>query len=130
MSSVLAMGPTAFDGDPIRTILSNPERKNEVDQLLSDCRDQVRNLLLKKRHVVEGIRDALLEREELIGDEIEALMAELGEREPLEMPVLPAAMSGNGQQGDGQGSGDGDGNGRRRVGEETEAPPPPPPFEP
>ena len=32
-------------------------------------------------------------REELIGDEIEALMADLGEREPLdvEVPVLPGA---------------------------------------
>ena len=29
-------------------------------------------LLLAKTHVVEGVRDALLEREELIGDEIEA----------------------------------------------------------
>ena len=37
--------------------------------------------------MVEGVRDALLEREELIGDEIEALMADLGEREPIEVPV-------------------------------------------
>ena len=61
-------------------------RRQEVDALLSDCRERVRNLLLKKRHVVEGVRDALLEREELVGDEIEVLMAELGEREPIESP--------------------------------------------
>ena len=78
-----------------------------MDALLSDCRERVRNLLLKKRHVVEGVRDALLEREELVGDEIEVLMAELGEREPIEVPVtgnggrspfgVPDGPSGNGR---------------------------------
>ena len=84
--SVGAFQPTALDGDPIRAVLSDPERKKEVDELLHTCRRQVTKLLREKRHVVEGIRDALLEREELIGDEIEELMAQLGEREPL-VPV-------------------------------------------
>jgi signal transduction histidine kinase len=93
-------------------VLSDPERKKEVDGLLESCRRQVRQLLESKRQVVEGIRDALLTREELIGDEIEELMAELGEREPLPVPVggdgetpLPG---GNGQPqpgGDGQSRG-------------------------
>jgi cell division protease FtsH len=94
----------------ITATLSDKERRREVDALLSDCRDRVRNLLLKKRLVVEGVRDALLEREELIGDEIEILMAELGEREPI---VVPAAQGdgpdsragGNGQAGGGNGQG-------------------------
>jgi cell division protease FtsH len=108
----------------IGATLGDRDRRVEVDTLLNDCRDGVRNLLLKKRHVVEGVRDALLEREELIGDEIEALMAELGEREPIEIPALvpvgaggeAAPRGGNGQGGNGQG-----GNGR------TAPPPPPPP---
>jgi cell division protease FtsH len=110
--SVAAMQPTMMDGDPIRAVLSDPERKKEVDGLLESCRRQVRQLLESKRQVVEGIRDALLTREELIGDEIEELMAELGEREPLPVPVggdgetpLPG---GNGQPqpgGDGQSRG-------------------------
>jgi len=59
--------------------------------------------------VVEGVRDALLDREELVGDEIEVLMAELGEREPIE---LPSDTVGNGYgvfvpDGNGQGGGDG-----------------------
>ncbi|HKX34810.1 MAG TPA: hypothetical protein VJP03_05705, partial [Actinomycetota bacterium] len=63
---------------------------------------------LKKRHVVEGVRDALLEREELVGDEIEVLMAELGEREPIEVPATQAdgqaiGPGGNGQAGGGNG---------------------------
>jgi len=95
--SVGAMAPTALDGDPIRAVLSDGERRKEIDAILDDCRNRVRALLLQKRHVIEGIRDALLEREELIGDEIEALMAELGEREPLEgLPV--GVLTGNGQE--------------------------------
>ena len=110
--SVGAMAPTALDGDPIRAVLSDGERRKEIDAILDDCRNRVRALLLQKRHVVEGIRDALLEREELIGDEIEALMAELGEREPLEgLPV--GVLTGNGQEREriaiGPGSGQGDG---------------------
>jgi cell division protease FtsH len=73
--------------NPAGAVLSDPERRKEVNEVLDDCRRRVRGLLEKKRHVVEGVRDALLEREELIGDEIEALMAELGEREPLEVGV-------------------------------------------
>ena len=77
----------------ISAVLSDPERRKEVDSILRDCHAQVHALLMSKRPVVEGVRDALLEREELIGDEIEVLMAELGEREPIEVPV--AAISGN-----------------------------------
>jgi ATP-dependent Zn protease len=125
LSSVAASGPSPFgDVDPIGRVLSDKERLQEIDALLNDCKDRVRNLLLKKRHVVDGIRSALLEREELIGDEIEALMAELGEREPMEIPVgAPVGVAGNGgvavpgsTQGDGQG-----GNGQR-----SPTPPPPP----
>lgn len=92
--------PTALDGDPIKAILSDSERKKEIDELLQSCRRQVTTLLESKRHVVEGIRDALLDKEELIGDEIEELMASLGEREPFPVPV-----GGDGHQGPGEGDG-------------------------
>jgi cell division protease FtsH len=111
--SVGALQPTMTDGDPIRAVLSDGERKKEVDELLNTCRRQVKKLLLEKRHVVEGIRDALLAREELIGDEIEEVMAELGEREPL-VPVAAGdghgesePSSGAGPQGNGPISGNG-----------------------
>jgi hypothetical protein len=63
----------------------------------------------------------LLEREELVGDEIEVLMAELGEREPIEVPalrpdegvvVVPEVVDG-GRAGPGP-SGDGNGQAPRR----------------
>jgi cell division protease FtsH len=116
--SMGAMGPTMLDGDPIRSVLSDRDRSREVDAILQECRGRVRTLLQQKRHVVEGVRDALLEREELIGDEIEALMAELGEREPIEVPAL---TTGNGH---GHPLGLGDGN-RRGPGGNGDAPPRP-----
>ena len=92
----------------VKVVLSDAERRKEIDAILNDCRDSVRNLLLKKRHVVEGVRDALLEREELVGDESEVLMAELGEREPIEVPVTGngdraagGSREGKGEKGDG-----------------------------
>jgi cell division protease FtsH len=116
--SLGAMGPTMLDGDPIRSVLSDRDRSKEVDAILQECRGRVRTLLQQKRHVVEGVRDALLEREELIGDEIEALMAELGEREPIEVPALP------GGNGHGEPLELGDGN-RRGAGGNGDAPPRP-----
>ena len=93
--SAAASGPGPYgEMDPIGVVLADAERRKEIDAILNDCRDRVRNLLLKKRHVVEGVRDALLEREELVGDEIEVLMAELGEREPIEVPVATATATG------------------------------------
>jgi cell division protease FtsH len=120
--SAAASGPGPYgEVDPIGAVLSDPDRRREVDAILNDCRDNVRNLLLKKRHVVEGVRDALLEREELVGDEIEVLMAELGEREPIE---VPATTQGDGRAfepgGNGQGGG---GNGQGQVPPRPEAPP-------
>jgi len=122
--SAAASGPGPYgEVDPIGVVLSDGDRRREVDAILNDCRDNVRNLLLKKRHVVEGVRDALLEREELVGDEIEVLMAELGEREPIEVPATP---QGDGLAfepgGNGQGGG---GNGQGQVPPRPDAPPNP-----
>jgi len=122
-----AAAASMVEADPIGTALADGERRKEIDAILSECRMRVRTLLLQKRHVVEGVRDALLEREELIGDEIEALMAELGEREPVE---VVAALSGNGHEGQplalGPG-GNGQGDGPDSDGGSTAPPPPPRP---
>jgi ATP-dependent Zn protease len=86
-SVAAAANPFTGDVNPVKLVMADGDRKQEMEELLDDCHRRVRHLLESKRHVVEGIRDALLEREELIGDEIEELMAQLGEREPLPVPV-------------------------------------------
>jgi cell division protease FtsH len=112
--SVMSAAPMVnpLEDNLAQVVLRDPDRRAEIDALLGSCKEQVRNLLLKKRRVVEGVRDALLEREELIGDEIEILMADLGEREPIE---VSAAISGNGggvRQPSGDGGAPGSGNGK------------------
>jgi cell division protease FtsH len=99
------------EASAIRKILGTKESRDEVDEILNDARRHVRALLAEKKHVVEGVRDALLEREELIGDEIEALMAELGEREPFDWPYTILT---------GDGHGNGQGNGQLALGEGEE----------
>jgi cell division protease FtsH len=121
--SAAASGPGPYgEMDPIGVVLSDGERRKEIDAILNDCRDNVRNLLLKKRLVVEGVRDALLEREELVGDEIEVLMAELGEREPLDVPVTGEGDGAGGFAPEGNGR-PGDGNGHRPAPPHPESPP-------
>jgi cell division protease FtsH len=121
--SAAASGPGPYgEMDPIGVVLSDGERRKEIDAILNDCRDNVRNLLLKKRLVVEGVRDALLEREELVGDEIEVLMAELGEREPIEVPVTGDGDGAGGFAPEGNGR-PGDGNGHRPAPPHPESPP-------
>jgi cell division protease FtsH len=114
----------SLDADQIENAigatLGDGKRREEVDALLNDCRERVRNLLLKKRHVVDGVRDALIEREELVGDEIEVLMAELGEREPIEVPVTGDGAGGFAPEGNGR---PGDGNGHRPGPPHPESPP-------
>ncbi len=44
--------------------------QERVEVLLATARDEVREMLNRNRHVIERLRDALLERDELIGPEI------------------------------------------------------------
>lgn len=131
ISAAASGGGLVDGGDPIAQVLSNPARRDEVDAILNDCRAKVRALLVAKRHVVEGVRDALLDREELVGDEIEVLMAELGEREPIE---LQSGVGGNGHgafgpDGNGHGGGQPSGPGGTVIppAPSVQADPPEPP---
>ncbi|MBV9042149.1 MAG: AAA family ATPase, partial [Acidimicrobiia bacterium] len=54
----------------VAKVLSNDDGKEAVDRILNDAKKAVRTMLDEHRHVVEGLRDALVDRDELIGDEI------------------------------------------------------------
>jgi cell division protease FtsH len=51
-------------------VLEDPQGRRSVEELLAQQRDAARELLDANRHLVEALRDALLERHELIGSEI------------------------------------------------------------
>jgi cell division protease FtsH len=54
----------------VAKVLSNDEGKEKVEGILFDAKTNVTAMLEDYRYIVEALRDALLERDELIGDEI------------------------------------------------------------
>jgi len=67
----------ALGEQTIAFMLSQEEIREEVDVLLKQCKAEVMEILKKRRFAVERIRDELLEREELVGDQLDALMSEI-----------------------------------------------------
>jgi ATP-dependent Zn protease len=57
-------------GGIVSKVLANDAGREEVEELLADAKQSVTDMLEEHRHVVEALRDALLERAELIGDDI------------------------------------------------------------
>ena len=65
----------AIEGGPIRQgivakVLGDDEARRSVERILEQAKADVRNLLDSHRHLVVALRDALLDTEELVGDEI------------------------------------------------------------
>ncbi|HVM34632.1 MAG TPA: AAA family ATPase [Actinomycetota bacterium] len=58
----------------VAKVLNNDDTKREVDGLLRKMKDQVGYLLETNRDLVEALRDALLEHDEIMGDEINAVI--------------------------------------------------------
>ncbi|WP_407344921.1 AAA family ATPase [Pengzhenrongella phosphoraccumulans] len=56
--------------DLVAAVLGDRAARAQLEGLLDTARDSVRLLLARNRHLVEALRDALLERHELIGTQI------------------------------------------------------------
>lgn len=69
--SFAAVQQGAFaDGNLVSRVLGDGEGRRLVENLLSEQKESVRELLERNRHLVAALRDALLERHELVGHEI------------------------------------------------------------
>ncbi|MBW3662679.1 MAG: AAA family ATPase [Actinobacteria bacterium] len=66
------------DTNIVGRVLGDREARPEVDRLLATAKVRVRALLDANRHLVEALRDALLERDELVGEEISAVLTAAG----------------------------------------------------
>lgn len=76
----------------VAKVLADEEGAEAVEGLLTEARDEVRQLLGSHRHLVEALRDALLERDELIGTEITDVLAAAAaahERQVLDLTDRP-----------------------------------------
>jgi cell division protease FtsH len=65
-------------------VLANDDSRRAVERLLGQAKTDTRALLDENRHLVVALRDELLERDELIGDEITDVLREAAARHLLE----------------------------------------------
>jgi cell division protease FtsH len=68
--SVAATGDGLLSGSLIEKVLGDTAARAELDALLISSRDAARQIVTDHGDVVESLRDALLERDELVGHEI------------------------------------------------------------
>ena len=80
-------GGGPFDANPIAGVLSDPEKRPIVAQLLGQAYVAAHNLVLANRDAVEHIADVLQARRELFGDEL----LELLDGSKLEIPQVDLA---------------------------------------
>jgi cell division protease FtsH len=74
--SIAAAGTGLLSGGLVEKVLADKEARAELDALLSSSRDAARAIVTEHSVVVEALRDALLERDELVGSEITDVIAE------------------------------------------------------
>lgn len=67
--------------DLVSAVLNDHVARQQLEGVLDEARSTVRRLLSKHRHLVEALRDALLERHELIGVEITDVLDEAAMRQ-------------------------------------------------
>jgi ATP-dependent Zn protease len=69
--SYLAVQNSAFsDTNIVGRVLADPKGRAQVEELLQEQKHVIRGIIESNMHLVAALRDALLEREELIGPEI------------------------------------------------------------
>jgi len=54
----------------VAKVVANDDARAALERILTEAKDSTRELLVRHQHVLEALRDALLERNELVGDEI------------------------------------------------------------
>ncbi|GAA4981390.1 AAA family ATPase [Kineococcus glutinatus] len=70
ISFAAVQGPALSEGNLVSRVLGDAEGRRLVEGLLAEQKVAVTELLSRNRHLVEALRDALLQRHELIGSEI------------------------------------------------------------
>jgi cell division protease FtsH len=67
-------------GNLVAKVLADEVAARAVEQILDQARAEVRTLLADRRYLVAALRDALLDRDELIGHEIGDILIEAEEK--------------------------------------------------
>ena len=75
------------DSNLVGRVLSDPAGRAAVEAILSDQKQVARELLNANRHIVEALRDALIERHELVGRQIGEVIASAAPQVDLRVPA-------------------------------------------
>lgn len=84
--SVMAGGP--HSSDLVTRVLSDNRSRDALEDLLNAQRSKAREVISQNRDLVEALRDALLERHELVGPEITDVLREALENRPERSGML------------------------------------------
>ncbi|MBK5288712.1 MAG: AAA family ATPase [Acidimicrobiia bacterium] len=76
--SFSAAGGGPLDAGLVPRVLADDAARREVESILDRSKASVKELLDANRHLVEALRDELLEHNEIVGDEITAALHEAG----------------------------------------------------
>lgn len=75
--------------DLVSAVLSDADARKQLEKVLEDARQRVMWLLAENRHLVEALRDALLERHELVGDQITDVLETARATKDAERAAMP-----------------------------------------
>jgi cell division protease FtsH len=97
--SYLAVQSSAFtDTNIVGRVLADPQGRQAVERLLQELKAEARALLADHTHLVEALRDALLEHDELIGSQITDVLERAAAAGPRTIDLRkgsPAAAAGS-----------------------------------
>ena len=85
--SFRAVSEGVFDSGLVGRVLGNSEAKRSVDALLKKEKRTVKALLNKNQNLVIALRDALLDRDELIGEQIIEVLEQAGGKPKARRPA-------------------------------------------
>jgi cell division protease FtsH len=74
--ALLSLEASASPADLVTKVLSDEASRRAAEEVLEKARDTAREVVEAHRHVVEALRDALLEHDELVGPAITAVIDE------------------------------------------------------
>lgn len=81
----------ATDRDLVSAVIGDSRARAQLEDVLDSARATVRRLLASNRDLVEALRDALLERHELVGEEITSVLEKAVTARPDGVRPVPPA---------------------------------------
>jgi ATP-dependent Zn protease len=82
-----AVETNALAAGIVAKVLGNDDARKRVEVLLVEAKETARRLLAEHRHLHEALVAALLERNELVGDEITDVLVRAGARHAAEVAL-------------------------------------------